>query len=398
MISNLYNYISGTITIKVSGAMPEKFINLCMVENKRLLNITKRNDDFIVCMGLADFFSLRPLVRKSRNSIQVVDYSGLPFLVRKIKRRKMLIVGGILFLTLLNILMSYIWFIDIVGMNSIPTSQIKDVVYQQGLKPGVLKENVNAKNIENQILIKIPEIAWVSVNLTGTRAVVQIVEKTMPKELDKAPAHIIATKDGIITEIIALAGQSIVKKGDTVKKGDVLIKGIAYESSKAAAANSSPQMIRAKGIVKARVWYEGYSETELMKRKHDRTGRQEIGVTLIVLGHEIILKKVKTDPEREFEVEVFNKKLSLWRNSEITVESTISTYYEVNTNINTLSVEEAREDSKVKALAEVQTLIPEEAVVLSRTIEVLQIPENNLVRVKVNVETDEDIGQFRNIL
>ncbi|MBP2626359.1 MAG: sporulation protein YqfD [Firmicutes bacterium] len=396
MISNILNYISGTVTIKVSGAMPEKFINLCMLEKINLLSITKKNDDFIVCMRLYDFFSLRPLVRKSRNRIQVVDYAGLPFLTKRIKRRKMLVVGGVIFLTLLNILMSYIWFVDIVGMNYITASQIKDVVYEQGLKPGVLKDTVSTKMIENQILLRIPEVAWVSVNFTGTRAVVEIVEKTMSKEPDKAPAHIIAAKDGIITNIIALAGQSTVKKGDTVKKGEILIKGVAYDG-KEDVNNITPQLIRANGIVKARVWYEGYSETELVKTIHERTGRQETSVTLKVLQNEILLKKVALDPERQFEVEVFNKKLSWWRNSDIAVESIISIYHEVNSKTITLSIEDAREYGKAKALAEVQSLIPETAHILSRNIEVLQIPENNLARVKVNVETVEDIGLFMNI-
>jgi len=396
MISNIMNYISGTVTIKVSGSMPEKLINLCMVEKINLLSITKKNDDFIVCLALADFFSLRPLVRKSKNRIQVLNYAGLPFVTKKIKQRKMLVVGGVVFIMLLNILMSYIWFVDIVGMNSVPVSQIKEVIYEQGLKPGVLKDSVHTKIIENQILLRIPEVAWVSVTFTGTRAVVEIVEKTMPKDVDKVPAHIVAGKDGVVTDIIALAGQSIVKKGATVKSGDILIAGVAY-NGKEPVANIIPQMIRAKGIVKARVWYEGYSETELMQTIHERTGRQEIGVTLKVLQHEILLKKAPIDLAQGFEVEVFNKKLSWWRNSDIAVESIISTYHEVNTKTLTLSIEAARELAKGKALAEVQSLIPETAQVLSRTIEVLTIPETNLVRVKVNVETAEDIGQFMNI-
>ena len=394
MISNIMNYISGTVMIKVSGSMPEKLINLCMLEKINLLSITKKNDDFIVCLSLADFFRLRPLVRKSKNRIQVLNYAGLPFVTKKIKHRKMLVVGGIVFIMLLNILMSYIWFVDIVGMSSVPVHQIKEVVYGQGLKPGVLKDSIHAKRIENQILLNIPEVAWVSVTFTGTRAVVEIVEKTMPKGVDKVPANIIAAKDGVVTDIIALAGQSVVKKGDTVKSGDVLIAGLAY-NSKEPGANIAPQMIRAKGIVKARVWYEGYSEAELIQTIHERTGRQEIGVTLKVLQHEILLKKV--DLAQNFEVEVFNKKLSWWRNSDIAVESIISTYHEVNTKTLTLSIEEARELAKGKALAKVQSLIPETAQVLSRTIEVLPIPETNLVRVKVNVETAEDIGQFMNI-
>lgn len=284
-------------------------------------------------------------------------------------------------------------------MHSIPTNRIKEIVYQHGLKPGTLKDAISTKMIENQLLISIPEIAWASITITGTRAVVEIVEKTIPTEIDKTPAHIIATKDGIVTEVIVLAGVSAVKKGDTVKKGDILIKGFANDGKviNSAATNSVPQLIRSNGIIKARVWYEGYGETELEKTIYERTGRKEMAVTLKVGRNEIILKKVAVDPQQVVEVEVFNKKLSWWRNSDIAVESIVSTYYEMNSKPVSISVEEAREESKAKALSEVQSLIPETAQILSRAIEVLQTPETNLVRVKVNVETAEDIGQFMNI-
>lgn len=218
MTFNLLNYLTGTVTLKVSGAMPEKFMNLCMTHKKSLLSIRKEDEDFIISMPLADFFSIRPLVRKSQNHVQVIGYAGLPFVVRQIKQRKMLVVGGVAFLMLLNLLLSYIWFVDIVGMKSVSVQQIKDVLYEQGLKAGVSKEGINGKRIENQLLLSLPEVAWVSIAFTGTRAVVEIVEKTIPKALDKAPAHIVAGKDGIITEVIALAGESVVKKVTLLRK------------------------------------------------------------------------------------------------------------------------------------------------------------------------------------
>lgn len=399
MIANLHHYVQGTVTLRISGPLPEKFINLCMLEKIYILSISKQEADFIACIRLQDFFVIRPLVRKSKNQIRVIGYWGLPFVTRKIKRRKMLVLGGILFLILINTIMSYLWFVDIIGSKDIPKQKIEECIEQYGLKPGVLKDGINTKYIENQILLGIPEVAWVSINFMGTRAVVEIVEKTMPKEIDKAPADIIAEKDGIITEIIALMGQSIVKKGDTVKKGDVLIKGVVNEHKDGMplASPTALQKVRASGIVKARVWYEGYGEGELVTVNPKRTGRKIVGVQLRFLQYEIPLKTVKMDFIESYEVEVVNKKLSWWRNRSIAVESIISTYYEVTPNWVERSVEEAREVGKTKALAEVQSLIPETAQVLSRRIEVLKTTESNLVRVKVNIETVEDIGQFMNI-
>lgn len=398
MIGNLFHYIGGTVKIKVSGVMPEKFINLCVIHNIFLWGLTKNNEGLFVCMRLADFFKIRPIVRNSKNHVQVVHYAGFPFFARKMKRRKMLVIGAALFLIILNILVSYIWFIDIVGVKSIPAQQIRTLVYENGLKPGMLKNDIPIKKVENQIMLALPEVAWVGIRFTGIHAVVEIVEKTISKPQDKTPANIVAAKDGVITEIIALSGQSVVKKGDTVKKGDLLIRGVSYEGPVVDSPITSPpvppQKIRANGIIKARVWYESYGESELMTTTYERTGRQEIGVTLKIGQQEFQLKKVAENPEKLVEVEVVNKKLSWWRNHDIAVESSISTYYELNAKKVEISMEEAKEQGKVRALTALQSLIPETAHVLSRNIEVLQMPEKNLVRVKTSVETIEDIGDI----
>jgi similar to stage IV sporulation protein len=396
----MFHYMNGTVKVKVSGTMPERFINLCVIQNVFLWGITKNSEGFFVCMSLSDFFGIRPIVRNSKNHIEVVNYYGFPFVIRKIKRRKMMVIGAILFLFVLNTLVSYIWFIDIVGVKSIPVQQVRDLVYENGLKPGVLKNDISIKNIENQIAVTLPEVAWIGISFTGIHAVVEIVEKTISKPQDKAPADIVATKDGVITEIIALAGQNLVKKGDTVKKGDLLIKGVGYEGAvvDSTIINLPPQRIRANGIIKARVWYESYGESDLVTTIYERTGQQEIGVTLRVGQQEFQLKKVAVKPEKLVEVEVFNKKLSWWRNHDIVVESTISTYYELREKKVEIGIEDAKEQSKAKAFTSLQSLIPETAHVLSRNTEVLQLPEKNLVRVKVSVETVEDIGETMNIM
>ncbi|MDF2929590.1 MAG: sporulation protein YqfD [Anaerospora sp.] len=57
-----------------------------------------------------------------------------------------------------------------------------------------------------------------------------------------------------------------------------------------------------------------------------------------------------------------------------------------------ISVEQARDEAKARALQSVQQSIPESAQILARNIEILKLNEPNLVRIKVGVETVEDIG------
>jgi similar to stage IV sporulation protein len=384
LISKVINYLAGTVFIKISGVIPEKFINLCISQHIFLWDINKSQEDIYAYIRLHDFFRIRPLVKKSRTKVKVIAYKGLPFCIKKIKRRKMFVAGALLFIFLLYFLSSFIWFIDIIGLKNLNNDKITKIVYSCGLKPGTPKELINIKRIENEILLDNPEIAWVGINFTGTRAVIEIVERTVIRQEDKKPAHVIANKDGVVTEVITIVGQSNVKKGDTVKKGDLLIRGDV---------NAADQPVRAKGIIKARVWYESYGEGYLIKTEYQRTGRQEISVMLKLGSNEIMLKK---DNEKVFdksETEVIHKTLPWWRNRDLNVESIINIRYELTPVYYQQSLEQAKDEARAKAMQAMQNLVPEQAYILTRNIDILKTTEENLIRVKASVEAIEDIGQ-----
>lgn len=315
----------------------------------------------------------------------------------------MMLIGALLFYVLLQALSAHIWFVDVTGQVGLPGERIKAVARQYGLRPGVSKDGVDVRTVERQLLLNISEIAWVGVNLTGTRAIIEVVEKTPPKQEDRSPADIVAAKTGVITEIIAMTGQPVVNQGDTVKKGQRLISGAIVESmppvapGQPASLVAPPRLVRANGIVKARVWYESYGEAALVKNVYERTGRQTVGIDLQIKEHPIALKQAPAQPFALFQVEVIHKKLPSWRNSDFAVESTISIFHEIIAHSQEISWEEARDLAKGKALQTVQALIPESAQVLTRGIEILKAGEPGLVRVKVTVETIEDIGQIANM-
>jgi similar to stage IV sporulation protein len=96
MIPNFMNYVSGIVSIRIKGDMPEKFINLCLAQHILLWNITKIGNDFYAFIRLPDFFCIRPIARKSRTTIKVLSHRGLPFVAKRVKRRKMLLVGAVL--------------------------------------------------------------------------------------------------------------------------------------------------------------------------------------------------------------------------------------------------------------------------------------------------------------
>ncbi|MDR7867257.1 MAG: sporulation protein YqfD [Sporomusaceae bacterium] len=397
----LTNYLHGTVRVKISGAIPERFINLCLARGIFLWGIAKHNDDVYASLRLSDFFRIRPLARRSQSRVEAVGHAGFPFTLKRVRRRKMLVVGAVLFFVFLNLLTARIWFVDVSGHKEVAAGRIASVAAAHGLRPGIAKTDVDLKAVEKEMLLALPELAWVGVNLTGTRALIEVVEKTLPKAEDRSPAHVVAAKDGVITEVIAIAGQAAVKKGDTVKRGDLLIKG--FTEPPPAAKDQTPiitlpaSFIRAAGIVKARVWYESYGEAGLIQEVLRRTGRKAVTVTLRAGGRALVLKKAADQPFPRFEAETVHKKLSGGRNSNFAVESIIDIFHELVAERYDITVEQARDIARGKALAAVQDRIPEGAQVLTREVATLQTAEPRFVRVKVTVETVEDIGQTMNI-
>ncbi len=402
MMPKISIFLKGYVQIRISGSAPEKLINLCVAEGLFLWRLSRAGDDIFAWILLRDFYRIRPLVRKTRSHITVISRQGWPFVLKKIMRRKMMVSGLLLFLFTIQILASYVWFIEVTGAETVSPQQILAVAEERGLKRGTAKRSVSSKDIETTILLMMPQISWVSVHYTGTRAIIEIVEKTVPKPEERNPSQIVADKDGIITDIIVLSGQGAVSTGSTVKKGDVLIKGVMPEPAKPLADGKAPnitaplQLVKARGIVKARCWYEGYGEAMLVQELFHRTGERETEIYLIVGDHTVPVK-IGRSAFAAYESEVIHKTLPGWRNQPFTVESHIIIRYETISTQKHLSLEEARTEAAAAALAAVQHRIPPEALVLARTIETLKLNENNMVRVKVSAETIEEIGKSVNI-
>ncbi|MDU4959805.1 MAG: sporulation protein YqfD [Sporomusaceae bacterium] len=397
LLRTIGKFVHGVVRIEISGTAPEKFINLCMLQGIFLWGISKRSERLQACVYLQDFFVLRPLLRKSRCHIRVIGYNGLPFLWKRLQRRKMLWVGIAAFFILLHYLASYIWFVDVAGVKTLDREKILAVAQAQGLQPGVPRQRLQPKLLENHLRSALPELAWVGVSAQGSRVVIEVVEKTAAQEEDKAPAHIVAGKDGIIVETIALAGTAVVGRGTTVKRGDIVIRGEVAETEVPGTQAKEPvplqKIIRAKGIVKARVWYEGYGEAQTEEELWQRTGTYVSAVTARIGPWQAVLNRPAGQPFSHYELETVQKIFPNWRNSEFTVESTIHTYYELQASKLIRSESEARELARERALASVRQKIPEAAQILANDVTVMKTADPKLVRVTARVETIEDIGE-----
>jgi similar to stage IV sporulation protein len=82
--------------------------------------------------------------------------------------------------------------------------------------------------IETRTLIECKKLSWITINIQGTYANIQIREAgKRPNEiLGAKPSNLVATRDGQIDRLELFSGNAMVRHGDVVKKGDILVSGV----------------------------------------------------------------------------------------------------------------------------------------------------------------------------
>ncbi|KJS15227.1 MAG: stage IV sporulation protein [Peptococcaceae bacterium BRH_c4b] len=411
-IFKFLSFMTGYVRIMVWGESLEKFINMAAGRGIFLWDISRLDSDrILVNARLSAVHPLRHIARKTNCRFEFKERQGLPFIFSRVRRRKSLLVGAALFLVGMYLLSSFVWFVDIRGNKKITDEQIMQSAAGAGLKRWVFKWNFEPAKVESAIKEDLPQVSWAGVNVRGTRVVIQIAEKVTPGRRDEYPAHIVASKAGLVKEILVLAGNPAVKEGDTVVPGQLLISGVIPPQEEVPEMEAGEQnggqgeednkntklaestIVHAKGLVRARVWYEGYGEALLTEKMSRPTGRVISRVCMKIGTKEIILKGPKNISPGNYKEERILKKPLQWRNLNVPVELITESYLELENYSEQRTRGQALELARHKALSVVSKKMPANARVLVREIKEVSVknPEN-IVRVKVFLETLEEIG------
>ena len=235
MLIAVLQYISGYLRIRVEGYSPERFINLCSYHGIYLWNLKPCGHAYEMNISVRGFRELKPVIRKTRTKVVIMERAGFPFFLHKYRKRK-LFFGGIFFCIIFVYVMSlFVWNIHIDGNLSRTDETMLEFLESEGIYHGMLKSKVDCDQIVRDIRKEYDNVIWASAYVTGTRLMIRVkentdrvMEETEDSELDRAngqPADIIAEKDGIILEIITREGVPMVHEGDSVQKGDILVSG-----------------------------------------------------------------------------------------------------------------------------------------------------------------------------
>jgi similar to stage IV sporulation protein len=385
IIIRLWNFMRGYAIIIVEGLKIERFINMAISNGIYIWDIKKLSYTSISAkIGLENFGKMREIVRKTDSSIAIKEKRGFPFMMKNLKRHKLFTASVLILMVMIYVMCSYIWMIEVTGTKTVDPKIVMDIINQEGLKEGTRKAKLDKHYIENKVLIKLPQLSWVGIQVRGTKAVVEVVEKRQEPELiSKTDAcDIIAVKSGVIHKILVLNGDGMVKDGVTVKKGQVLVTGTIIRE------NTEPRLVHSLAQVTGRTWYEDAEEMDLQQIEFKDTGRRTTHYMLKVLDKELGFKK--TIPYSEYNEVREEKNIISFGNYIFPVKLISISYKEVVKVPKTLTIEQAKKRCEERLNERLKLQLSENAVVLDKKIN--YVVEKKSVMAKISVEILEEIG------
>ena len=227
-ISKIGKNIKAVVTVEVEGFFVERLINLLKnngvdVWDVKVLGI----GDISFNIESKDFKKILPYVKKSKCKAKVISKRGIYFEVFKYRKRRIALYMLILVTVVYIVTSSFIWHIEIEGNEKVNIQSINKLLREYKMVPGTLKKKISKGNLSDYLRANIYEAAWVGVDIVGTTMKITIKEKIISKEEDRSiKGDIIATKDAVITRIVASTGTALYKEGSFVKSGEILIAGV----------------------------------------------------------------------------------------------------------------------------------------------------------------------------
>ena len=252
-LERLSDEIRGYAVLRTIGTEPTKLLDRCTAEQIDFWGAYPE-DDFTItfCTRLGNAEKILSFSDRCSCETEVMEKCGAPIALKRLKKIYALWVFPVILILLLVASSFFIWKIEITGNDKISDIEILNALEDSGVYIGSYWPKFTSDNIRSRVLVKIPELKWISVSVFGSRAVVEVRERTdIPEVLDEDEAiKIIAEQSGIIDKMNVYRGYAHFKNGQTAAKDDILIDGAVPSTF------GETEIVHAEGSVVARTWYE----------------------------------------------------------------------------------------------------------------------------------------------
>lgn len=310
---NLIGRLRGYVVIQADGYFTERFLNICMRRGILLWDVKRMGETRLyACISIAGFLQLRQIASKTKTHVKIVKRCGLPFFLHRYRKRKPVLAGILLFALIIFYMSSHVMGIDISGAERIPQNAIMEGLREFGLYPGAKLSRLSPQLIQNQMMTKLDDIAWIGINIKGSHVYIEVKERLgVKRELNKnEPCNLIAANSGIIRLLEVKEGQTVVAVNTMVEKGDLLVSGI-LDSSK-----EGIRYVHSFGNIYADTIYKKSREYPIEFTEKIYTGNKKVRYSMKLLGYNFNLYLKNRAPyenfDKSFEEKTFKSNFSFF--------------------------------------------------------------------------------------
>jgi len=382
----IWNYFKGYVIIRIEGLSLERLLNLALTNNIFLWDVKRLNYFQVeVSVSPGGLSSLEELIKKVGCKEEILNKKGFPFLLNRLKKRKMFVFGFLLFFVLVFTLSSFIWKIEINGAEQTPKETIIEYLNENGIVSGSPKIKLSEDEIELLLVNEYYYFSFIDVQIKGIKLIIDIKEEPIAPEMVNRdyPANIIARKKGVITKVIARNGDTVVKVGQIVNEGQLLISGV-MESN-----NENFYLVHADGEILARTRYEAKVEEPIVKMTEKETGKvfEQKGIKINKRG----IKFIKDIPFTNYKEYIEENNLFNWDSIDFPIKLITYEYREVEIEEMKQDVEFLKKSNQLKAIEIINKELSKDAQIVNKDIN--HIIDGNNIITTVIVETIEEIGK-----
>ncbi len=285
------NLLRGSVALEVTGAFPERFLNLCAQRGVAFWAVDWPEEHTLrLRVAWSDRRGLEELAERTGCEVRQLSRAGMPPFLLRFRKRYALVAGLALALAAVVGLSRFVLVVEVEGNVDVPTQVILTELRRQGLRPGVYGPSLAVRDISNRALLNLDELSWMAVNLHGIRAQVVVREKTRRPELldESILGDIVAKAPGLVTHIEAWAGDAAVEEGAVVLPGEVLIRGsVRMDPPQYSELPPEWLPVRAQGQVEARTWRVLTAAIPLEAEVKAYSGDEKQGWSLTILGQRV---------------------------------------------------------------------------------------------------------------
>lgn len=227
---NIWYYLMGFGVIRLPRAKTEWVFNLCMRHGIVYADAGTDVEWLRLCLRTPYFGRLVQLLTKSGIAFSVECRGGLPGRILQFLRRPGLVAGSLCAVAILVASGLFVFDIRVTGNDTLTDARVKAMLLEQGFGLGTYIPAIDTDKLENSVMIAHDEIAWLSVNIKGNVASVELIENHKPTPKPALlPAHVVASRSGEVMSVELWRGNVLVAAGDQVQPGQLLIAGV-YDS------------------------------------------------------------------------------------------------------------------------------------------------------------------------